>query len=116
VAIYDWSNEDPAISKLSWTNYEYTLTEKHKEFMYFTICEPKNRNETSIFGTSLLEIVLINPKILGPLTVDEVLASFKRNMNVDFKYFFVVFRGIDGFSSSMKKYFLNSRFNKDFQN
>ena len=36
--------------------------------------------------------------------MDEVLASFKKNLGVDFKYFFVVFRGIDGFASSVKKY------------
>ncbi len=50
-----------------------------------------------------MEIVLINPKIIGAHTMDEILYSIKRNLGVDFKHFFVVFRDIDGFAPLIKK-------------
>ncbi len=104
VAVFDWSAEDPAVTSLTWPNYEHTLQEQHRELMYVTNSLYRDRTEAGMLGVCLMEIVLINPKILGGNTMEEVLASFKRNMNIDFRYFFVIFRGIDGFASSAKKY------------
>lgn len=94
VAVFDWSNEDPAINKLHWAHYEHTLQERYREL----------QSDTSLYGSALIVIVLISLKILGPNTMDEVQANFKKNMNVNTSYFYVLFKGIDAFAPNMKKF------------
>jgi len=64
-----------------------------------------NSKQAEACNSYLIEIVLISVKILGAYTMEEIPAMLKQNLNVDFKKFFIIFRGIEGFESSIKKFF-----------
>ncbi len=64
----------------------------------------ERRTEANEYGTFLLTVILINPKLVGALTIDDLQAAFKRNLGLDTKYLYISLRGLDGFVQQVKKY------------
>jgi len=62
----------------------------------------KRRNQVTLVGSSLIEIVLMNN--LGSNTSDDVESLLKKSFNVDSNRLFVVSQGIESFDPLMKKY------------
>jgi len=58
-----------------------------------------------MYGVHLIEIMIVNPKLIGTSTVEEVVTSIKQNLNMDFKQFFPIFDNIEGFDSSAKRFY-----------
>ena len=54
-------------------------------------------------GAELIEIVLINPKILGSTSTDEASSSIKRNFAVKSKRLYIIYQGIEGLIPNMTK-------------
>ena len=64
--------------------------------------------ECNAYGTSLMVVLLVSPKLLGQMTADDAMASLRRNLGVELKHLYVSFKGLEGFAPSIKKYFDHS--------
>ena len=51
----------------------------------------------------MLVIILLNQKLLGSNTQDDVMAVMKKSLGFDTKYFYVTLKGLAGLSSKFKK-------------
>lgn len=56
-----------------------------------------------MYGTCLVEVMFINPKLISMRIVDDVVASIRQNLNMDFKQFFAVINTLEGFDSLAKR-------------
>ncbi len=61
------------------------------------------RSEAAQYGTTLVIVLSLNQKLIAPLTVDEVSASFKKSLNFDTKNLYVALKGMASLAPKFKK-------------